>query len=352
MSRKVYFFKLIAVKIKKQNQPGKTRAVQAQKRLKILSEDEVESLFGPPRFGHEERTEYFSLSHPEKQLLRKFRSVTSRACFVLQLGYFKAKRQFFSFHTPEAEEDLRYVLEQHFNSENIAEISFVDRDTRLRQQYIILDLFGYRNCNAPERRRLEEKARQAATVCGKPLYVFGELTRFLEEERIVAPEYSSLQDMVGAALTFEQNRLAEIMRRRLTPSDREALKALLHDSEGLHEITRLKRDPRDFTYSEIKREVARGEKIRDFYRLIQKLLPELNVSNESVRYYASLVLYYSVYRLKRFDEDTAFLLSAVLRVSPVSAVSRHYDQQPPSPRPGIFRRRQKGRPAAGVRASG
>ena len=154
---------------------------------------------------------------------------------------------------------------------------------------------------------MEEKSRQAATVCGKPLYVFGELTRFLEEERIVAPEYSSLQDMVGAALTFEQNRLAEIMRCRLTPSDRGALKALLHDSEGLHEITRLKRDPRDFTYSEIKREVTRGEKIRDFYRLIQKLLPELNVSNESVRYYASLVMYYSVYRLKRFDEDTAFL---------------------------------------------
>ncbi len=304
MSRKV---KRIAVKRTKQKQQGKTRAIQSQKRLKILSEDEVESLFGPPRFGHEERTKYFSLSRPEKQLLRKFRSVTSRACFVLQLGYFKAKRQFFSFDTREAEEDLRYVLEQHFSNKNIAEISFVDRDTRVRQQYIILDLFGYRNCNAPERRRLEEKARQAATVCGKPLYVFGELTRFLEEERIVSPEYSSLQDIVGAALTFEQNRLAEIMRRRLTPSDREALRDLLHDSEGLHEITRLKRDPRDFTYSEIKREVARGEKIRDLYRLTQKLLPELNVSNESVRYYASLVLYYSVYRLKRFDEDTAFL---------------------------------------------
>jgi hypothetical protein len=154
---------------------------------------------------------------------------------------------------------------------------------------------------------LEEKARQAATICGKPLYVFRELTSFIEEERIVSPEYSSLQDTVGAALTFEQNRLADIMRRLLSPSDKAALRHLLEDSEGLYEITKLKRDPRDFTYGEIKREIARGEQIRDLYRLASKLLPELNISNESVRYYASLVMYYSVFRLKRFDEDTAFL---------------------------------------------
>jgi len=36
-------------------------------------------------------------------------------------------------------------------------------------------------------------------------------------------------------------------------------------------------------------------------------LPELNISGESIKYYASLVSYYSVYKLKRFSEWTAYL---------------------------------------------
>ena len=277
-----------------------------EKRLRILSDEAIEAMYGRPRFTEEDREQYFSLSPQEKAALEEFHSLKSRICFLLQLGYFKARHLFFPFDSRIMEEDVRYLRKKYFPRFHLKDLR-ITKGTRLKQQGLILSLFGYRNCNAPERRRLEEKARQAVTVCGKPLYVFGELTRFLEEERIVSPEYSSLQDIVGAALTFEQNRLAEIMRRRLTPSDREALRNLLSDSEGLHEITRLKRDPRDFTYGEIKREISRGEQMRGLYLLTQKRLPELGVSNESVRYYASLVLYYSVYRLKRFDEDTAFL---------------------------------------------
>ena len=66
-----------------------------QKRLSILGEDEIETLFGRPRFTHEERIQYFSLSQLEKDLLQGLRSVKSQAYFVLQLGYFKAKHLFF-----------------------------------------------------------------------------------------------------------------------------------------------------------------------------------------------------------------------------------------------------------------
>ena len=70
----------------------------------------------------------------------------------------------------------------------------------------------------------------------------------------------------------------------------------------MHAITLLKREPKDFSASEIKREISRGDQIAELYRLAEKLLPALNISNESVKYYASLVAYYSVFRLKRFDK--------------------------------------------------
>ena len=69
----------------------------------------------------------------------------------------------------------------------------------------------------------------------------------------------------------------------------------------------LKREPKDFSLGEIKREIHRGEQIRNLYRLAEKLLPHLLISNESIKYYASLVTYYSVFRLKRFDQFLVYL---------------------------------------------
>src|SRR5436305_1736793 len=61
------------------------------KRLIVVEGDEVEALYGRPRFTHEERGQYFALSPNEKAVLDRLHSVKSRAYFILQLGYFKAR---------------------------------------------------------------------------------------------------------------------------------------------------------------------------------------------------------------------------------------------------------------------
>jgi TnpA family transposase len=278
-----------------------------QKRLKILGEDEIDAIYGRPRFIHEDRIHYFSLAQPEKELLCAFRSVKSRAYFVLQLGYFKIKHLFFTFDLHEVEADLQYVLKQHFDHREIDDLSAIDKATRLKQQRLILELFNYRSCDAKARRQLVTKARRAATVSGKPIYLFRELMHSLAEQHIVLPGYSRMQEIIGQALNYEQNRLIELMRDHLTPPDIEALQRLLADSPGLYEITQLKREPRDFSAGEIKREIRRGEQIRPLYRLAQHVLPVLRISNESVKYYASLIGYYSVYKLKRLNPRLVYV---------------------------------------------
>ena len=116
-----------------------------------------------------------------------------------------------------------------------------------------------------------------------------------------------MQDIVGGALAYERRRLADIAQNHVDQSAKEALKRLLEDTEGLHEITLLKRDPRDFSNSEIKREVQRGEQMRELYEMSQKLLPHLKISNENIRYYASLVDYYSVYKLRQLNEHVVYV---------------------------------------------
>jgi hypothetical protein len=276
------------------------------KRLRILGDDEVEALYGRPRFTDDERLEYFALSATEKAILEQFHATTSRIYCILQLGYFKARHRFFVFDLQEVMEDARYIQEQYFPGFQCTDFD-ITKITRLRQQRFILELYHCRNCGARERQQLETKAQQAARVDSKPVYVFRELMHSLATQRIVSPAYSVMQDTVGKALTAEQNRLTAMLRRYLGPSETHALKALLEDAQGLYEITRLKREPRDFSSREMAREIGREHQIHDLYALAKKLVPHLDISNENIKYYASLVTYYSVFRLKQLDEGIVHL---------------------------------------------
>lgn len=274
------------------------------KRLKILGDTEIEALYERPHFTDDERIEYFALSPIEKATLEQLHSIKSRIYFILQLGYFKSRHMFFVFELPDVEEDARFIQRQYFPDFHLDDLD-ITKVTRLRQQSLILELFRYRMCDAEQRQGLAAKARQAVMVSAKSVFVFRELMHYLKDQRIVAPGYSFTQDTISEALTYEQDRLAVIVSNWLDRSHREDLNRLLEDSPDLYEITQLRREPKDFSASEIKREIHRGEQIRDLYYLATRLLPHMGISNESVKYYASLVNYYSVYKLKRFDEPTA-----------------------------------------------
>jgi hypothetical protein len=183
----------------------------------------------------------------------------------------------------------------------------ITKVTRLKQQRVILQLFHYRLCTAEHRQALSAKACQTAKVSSKPIYVFRALMHYLEEQRLVMPGDSWMQDTIGQALTHEQERLATLVSMYLSQADADKLTQLLEDAPGLAAMTQLKREPKDFRASEIKREIQRGAHIRDLYHLAEKRLPTLDIANESIKYYASLVSYYSVYKLKRFPESTTYI---------------------------------------------
>ena len=278
-----------------------------QRRLRILGDDEIDVLYGRPRFTPDERVHYFALSPPEKEALQTLRSVKSQAYFVLQLGYFKAQSLFFTFDLHEVHEDLHYILGHYFPQHVMTDVNPIDKDTRLKQQRMILALCQYRSCDRAQRQHLEAKARQAARVCAKPIYVFRELLHYLAEEHLVLPGYTFMQDTIGKALTYEQHRLTTLVQQHLEPTDIETLQRLFDDTPGLYEVTQLKREPKDFSAGEIKREIQRGTQIRDVYHRATTLLPLLHISNENIKYYASLVNYYSVYKLKRLDQWLGYL---------------------------------------------
>jgi hypothetical protein len=81
------------------------------------------------------------------------------------------------------------------------------------------------------------------------------------------------------------------------------VRGLLDNPIGLYELTQLKREPKDFSEKEMLAEIRKRAQMHPLYAMAERLLPTLEISNESIKYYASLVRYYTVFRLNRLDAN-------------------------------------------------
>ena len=278
------------------------------KRLYILSNEDIEALYGRPHFSPDEQQHYFRLTHEETAVVQSFRSHDIQLYCWLQLGYFKAKRLFFAFDFVDVSADCSYIWNTFFARDPMPLLHPLNKRTILKQRAAILDLFGYRFCTASDRADLLNHAQRAARRSSKPLYLFRDILNVLHEWRIVLPGYTVLQEaIIGKALTFEETRLATVLQTHLSLHEQNAFDHLFEQTDGLYPITLLRRQPRDVTLKEIREEVARSVRIKPLYQTALALLDRLDISHEAITYYASYIGYYSVFRLLQYDRWTRYL---------------------------------------------
>ena len=131
-------------------------------RLAILSCEEIDELYGLPQFTAEDRHTYFDLSPPERAAIEA-RATSTGVFLALELGYFKAKRQFFVFELQGVADDVRYLLARYFPGKTEAGVrSLPSRPTRVLIRQTVLALLGYRPWDASALQLLEERARRMA----------------------------------------------------------------------------------------------------------------------------------------------------------------------------------------------
>jgi hypothetical protein len=154
-------------------------------RLAILTAEEIDDLYGLPRFSDEDRQLYFELNADELEAVQA-RTTSVGVYLALELGYFKAKRQFFSFEHSAVLGDLSHLLAMHIVDRTLESIKQPSKPTRIVIQRAILALVGYRHCDAVAQQALEEKARRIAMLSTQPLYILRESLQHLTNERVVA----------------------------------------------------------------------------------------------------------------------------------------------------------------------
>ncbi len=277
-------------------------------RIKILEDDEIEELYGLPRFNTEEQTYYFDLTEGEQEIAISSRTLENQILFILQAGYFKAKTKFFSFELKDVKDDVRQILKQHFPT--ITDIQLSDtfqKQARHDQQLKIMELHGYRPYTEEERASLLEKASQFVKLSAKPIYLFQSLVHYMDNHKIVLPGYSTMQKIVSQVLISERRRLCEIIENSIDENTKAGLNKLYSNRDVFYDITFLKHEPKDFTPKQLKREINRRKTLADLYHSIKMLIPQFGLSNDSIAYYANLVDYYTVQKLQQMQTGMVYL---------------------------------------------
>ena len=277
------------------------------KHLTILTEPEVKSLYDKPFFDAPEwRADYFSLP-PEATDILETLTISSAVYFILQWAYFRSSHRFYEINFPDARADVKYILKTFFYNMPINKLQTPSRKTFIKIKNHILSLFRYKQIDKKKREVLIKHARKLAAQHNKPNIIFKKLFHYIEHQRWVLPAYSVMQDIIGQAMNQEISRLTNKINRLMPKKIKLRIDALLATEENLYGITELKKDIKNFSNIEIRKEINKRDKLNDTYAFSKKLIPQLKISRGNISYYASLAEYYTPYKLKRMPRNLAHL---------------------------------------------
>ncbi len=222
------------------------------KLLTILSDAELEALYGLPDFDDTQRLEYLALTEAELALASSRPGLHAQVYCVLQIGYFKAKHAFFRFDWNEVEDDYAFVLSRYFHGEAFGRKA-ITKHEHYAQRELVAELFGHRPWAAGF---LPQLGQQAEVLDG---------------------------------------------------SAKAALAQLLVHDDTLSQLAALKQDAKDFGWRQMAREREKRATLEPLHRIAKALLPKLGVSQQNLLYYASLANFYTVHDLRNLKADQTHL---------------------------------------------
>ena len=270
-------------------------------RIKILNLNEVQELYSLPKLDHQEQEFYFSMDSVELSIAYSYRTLATQVFFILQLGYFKAKKMFFLPTYEEVKEDITFITNKYFSQQPLINTTDISKTTTWEQQQKILHLVKYQYFDDYWKTKLQEKAKQNVKISSKPEFIFKVLFHYLEKSQVVIPSYSTMQKIISKILVEEKQRLSEIADKLITNDVDTMLQELLAKEDKSYLLTLMKKEPKSFQYKQILQELDRQKILKPLYIFAKDFLPSLGISNDNIKYYASLVDYYSIFRLRRLS---------------------------------------------------
>src|SRR5574343_2070321 len=146
-------------------------------RMKILNSHEATEFDSPPKFNSAERKRFFSVSQAIKELLETLRTPTNQVCFLILLGYFRAKRKFFGRQFFQL--DVEFVTHQVEVNLSDVDVESYSRETYARHQRLILQHFGYQAFDEWAHTFVRSEIQALVQVQCRPKLIFLDIVQLL-----------------------------------------------------------------------------------------------------------------------------------------------------------------------------
>jgi TnpA family transposase len=281
-------------------------------RMKIFNILEEEAFESPPVFNSADRKRFFSLPLLLEDSMVNLRTPINKVCFLVVAGYFKARRKFFArqFH----QTDIEYVARQIGIDPSEVFIKSYSKETYSRHQRVILSYFGYSPFDEAAKTIITKEIAALIRVQFRPKLVLLEIIQVLTVKKIAIPSYNVLADLIIAALNSHQGTLSKIIEASLTENQRTNLDTLLEKEpsnsteEGWrYRLTLLKKPNQSTRPAKIRTNLADLDTVQTLYLDLMPVVQRLNLSYESIRYYAYSVIKSQIPQVSRRADEDRFL---------------------------------------------
>ena len=280
--------------------------VNKVKRLQILHKDEVSALFDVPQFNLAEKNHFFELPKTILDGLKinrtNSKNVSSKLYFILQYGYFKARHQFFNVNYKEVKSDVLFVMKNYMPKDCMPS-QLPTRKIQRSAKDKILELMGFGDNSDQIDELVSNKAGELAKTTQNLSEIFDELVKHLEDKKTVLPPYSRLQDLIGAALKSEEERIIQMVNSHLGKGIRKAIDNLFQHDGSFYQITAIKFDAKSFQKNQMEEEIRKLTLCKPIYEFAKKFLPKLMLSRRMIDHYSDLAKLYTIHRLSSLPNE-------------------------------------------------
>ena len=272
-----------------------------QKRIHILTADEIKELYLRPLFNPTEREEYFALDEETLNMLNEMGKLETRIYLILLIGYFRAKPVVPKFTLREVKADVDYICQTHFPDES-PKYSIIANSTRTMLVNKMLSILGFERFSQEHEKALARRLEDVATICTYPQYMFDECLAFFGQKRVSLVGYTTLQDFITETLSGERQRTETILSKHMSDLTYQRLKKILNTKGLLNSLLVYKGSAKDFTPMELAQEIKTHNTIKDVYLELKSLISKLGLSQGNLSYYASVIHHQSIYKIRRYPE--------------------------------------------------
>ncbi|MGB4497200.1 MAG: DUF4158 domain-containing protein [Methylococcaceae bacterium] len=243
-----------------------------------------------PKFNSAERKKFFALSMALEELLESPRTTpTNKVCFVVSLGYFKARKKFFARQFLQT--DIEFVANQlnvplsEIDPENYSKVTY------LRHQQLILSHFGYSKF---DENFAKSEIQSLVQIQHRPKIVLLELLESLARRKMVIPTYNQLCELIVNAFNHHEQILSQTVFNSLNENQRLKLDSFLEkEDENLdwsYRLTLFKKTYQSTKPFKIKANLDDLKALQRLYLEFHPVITKLNLSAPSMRHYAYLVI--------------------------------------------------------------